>query len=395
MGDMTEKPIFATIDEAIRAIADGKMIVVVDDETRENEGDLIMAASEATPETLAFMVRHTSGVICVPIENDRVGELELPQMVQHNTDSHKTAFTVSVDYKYGTTTGISAADRARTVRALAGDGGNREVSAGDFARPGHIFPLLAREGGVLTRAGHTEATVDLARLAGCYPAGAISEIVNDDGTMKRLPELIEFAQHHGLLLISIEDLIAYRRRNEKLVELIETKPFDTRHGSFEARIYRSLIDDTEHLALVHGDLKRHDDILVRVHSASVVDDVFGSVRGTGRSLVDLALERLAGEPVGVLIYLRGSEGWGLGLNRKRIYAQDEKAAGDNLDAGDWRQYGTGAQILYDLGLRSIRILTNNPAMYRHIDGYGLTITDKVPFTHAGEPAEVVAGGDGD
>ena len=392
---MTEKPIFATIDEAIRAIADGKMIVVVDDETRENEGDLIMAASEATPEAIAFMVRHTSGVICVPIESDRVGELELPQMVQHNTDSHNTAFTVSVDYKYGTTTGISAADRAKTVRALAGDGGNREVSAGDFARPGHIFPLLAREGGVLTRAGHTEATVDLARLAGCYPAGAISEIVNDDGTMKRLPELIEFAQHHDLLLISIEDLIAYRRRNEKLVELIEIKPFDTRHGPFEARIYRSLIDDTEHLALVHGDLKRHDDILVRVHSASVVDDVFGSVRGTGRSLIDLALEHLAGEPAGVLIYLRGSEGWGLGLNRKRIYAQDVKATGDNLDAGDWRQYGTGAQILYDLGLRSIRILTNNPAMYRHIDGYGLTITDKVPFTHAGEPAEVVAGGNGD
>jgi len=390
---MTKEPIFASIDEAIRAIADGKMIVVVDDETRENEGDLIMAADKVTPADIAFMVRHTSGVICVPIENDRVDELELPQMVQHNTESHGTAFTVSVDYRYGTSTGISAADRAKTVRAIAGDGGNREVRANDFARPGHIFPLLAREGGVLTRAGHTEATVDLARLAGCYPAGAISEIVNDDGTMKRLPELIEFAKEHGLLLISIEDLIAYRRRNEKLVELIETKPFDTRHGHFEARIYRSLIDGTEHLALVHGDLKRHDDVLVRVHSASVVDDVFGSVRGSGRSLIDLALECLAAEPAGVLIYLRGSEGWGLGLNRKRIYAQETQT--ESLNAGDWRQYGTGAQILYDLGLRTIRILTNNPAMYRHIDGYGLTITDKVPFIHGGQPAEAADGGNGD
>jgi len=390
---MGNKPIFATIDEAIRAIADGKMIVVVDDETRENEGDLIMAADQATPADIAFMVRHTSGVICVPMEHERVAELDLPQMVQHNTESHATAFTVSVDYRFGTSTGISAADRTKTIRALAGDGGNREVAAGDFARPGHIFPLLAREGGVLTRAGHTEAAVDLARLAGCYPAGAISEIVNDDGTMKRLPELIEFATEHSLLLITIEDLISYRRRNEKLVELIETKPFDTRHGRFEARIYRSLLDGTEHLALVHGDLKRHDDVLVRVHSASVVDDVFGPVRGSGRSLIDLALERLAGEPAGVLIYLRGSEGWGLGLNRKRIYPQEQDP--DSVNASDWRQYGTGAQILYDLGLRSIRILTNNPAMYRHIDGYGLTITDKVPFTHAGEPAEIAAGGTGD
>ena len=390
---MSEKPIFASIDEAIRAIADGKMVVVVDDETRENEGDLIMAADRATPEAIAFMVRHTSGVICVPMNAERVGELDLPQMVQHNTESHGTAFTVSVDYKYGTTTGISAADRAKTIRALADQGDNREVAATDFAKPGHIFPLLARDGGVLTRAGHTEAAVDLARLAGGYPAGAICEIVNDDGTMKRLPELIEFASAHDLLLISIEDLITYRRRNEKLVELVETKPFDTRHGPFEARIYRSLVDDTEHLAIVHGDLKRHDDVLVRVHSASVVDDVFGSVRGNGRSLVDLALERLAAEPAGVLIYLRGSEGWGLGINRKRIYAQGDESAADKLDAGDWRQYGTGAQILYDLGLRSIRILTNNPAKYRHIDGYGLTITDKVPFTYAGEPVEMVAGGE--
>ena len=393
MSAMTKKPIFASIDRAIRAIAEGKMIVVVDDETRENEGDLIMAADKATPEALGFMVRHTSGVICVPMGAERVADLELPQMVQHNTESHGTAFTVSVDYKYGTTTGISAADRAKTIRALADDGGNREVQANDFARPGHIFPLLAREGGVLTRAGHTEAAVDLARLAGGYPAGAISEIVNDDGTMKRLPDLIEFAEEHGLLLISIEDLIAFRHRNEKLVELVETKPFDTRHGRFEARIYRSLIDDTEHLALLHGDPKRHDDVLVRVHSASVVDDVFGPVRGAGRSLIDLALERLAAEPAGVLIYLRGSEGWGLGLNRKRIYVQETES--ESLMAGDWRQYGTGAQILYDLGLRSIRILTNNPAMYRHIDGYGLTISDKVPFTYAGEPAEVLAGGSGD
>ena len=382
---MTEQSPFADIEEAIRAVAEGRMLVVVDDESRENEGDIVMAADKVTPEAVAFIALHARGLLCTPMEGARLDELDLPQMVQNNTESHSTAFTVSVDYRYGTTTGISASDRAKTIRALAGDGGNREVRAGDFARPGHIFPLRAREGGVLTRAGHTEAAVDLARLAGCFPAGAICEIVEEDGQMLRLPRLVEFARRHGLLLISIADLIAYRRRTEKLVELIETEPFATRHGLFEARIYRSLIDGTEHLALVHGEPRTEGDVLVRVHSASAMDDVFGPLRGSGRSLVDLAIERIAREGAGVFVYLRGAEGWGLGLNRKRIYGQDE-AAGNLLTGSDWRQYGTGAQILYDLGLRSIRILTNNPARYSGIEGYGLTIVSKVPFGEA-EAAE--------
>ncbi len=389
---MSETSPFAPIDEAIRAIAEGRMLVVVDDESRENEGDIVMAADKVTPEAVAFIAMHARGLLCTPMEGERLDELDLPQMVSNNTESHSTAFTVSVDYRYGTTTGISASDRAKTIRALAGDGGNREVRGGDFARPGHIFPLRAREGGVLTRAGHTEAAVDLARLAGCYPAGAICEIVEPDGTMMRLPRLIEFAREHDLLLISIADLIAYRRSTEKLVELVETEPFATRHGMFEARIYRSLIDGTEHLTLVHGDLRKARDVLVRVHSASALDDVFGPLRGNGRSLVDLAIERIAREGAGVFVYLRGAEGWGLGLNRKRIYDQDDKET-NLLTGSDWRQYGTGAQILYDLGLRSFRILTNNPAHYRGIEGYGLTITAKVPFTEAA--ATEAARGSGD
>ena len=377
---MTEGQVFSGIEQAIGDIARGRPVVVVDDEHRENEGDLIMAADMATPEMIAFFVRHTAGVVCVPMEGERLDQLDLPQMVQNNTEQHRTAFTVSVDYRFGTTTGISAADRARTILALAGDGGNRKVDAGSFARPGHIFPLRARDGGVLTRAGHTEAAVDLSRMAGRYPAGVICEIVNDDGTMMRLPELIPFAERHGLALISLADLIAYRRRTERLVTLIEREPFETNHGSFEAYIYRSQIDRTEHLALVRGDVRSHSHgVLVRVHAASAIDDVFGCVRGPGRSLVDIALERIALEPAGVFLYLRGTQGWGLGLGRKRIYSETDADRNDVLHGQDWRQYGTGAQILYDLGLRDIRILTNNPAPYRAIEGYGLTILGKEPF----------------
>ncbi|MBN35346.1 MAG: 3,4-dihydroxy-2-butanone-4-phosphate synthase [Rhodospirillaceae bacterium] len=390
---MTDSSPLASIEDAVRAIAEGKPVVVVDDESRENEGDLIMAADRATPETIAFFVRYTSGVICVPMEGERLDELDLPQMVQRNTEQHRTAFTVSVDYRYGTSTGISAADRAKTIQALTGESGNRDVRAGDFARPGHIFPLRAREGGVLTRAGHTEAAVDLARMADCYPAGAICEIVNDDGTMMRLPDLIPFAKEHGLHLISIADLIAYRRRTEKLVECIETAPFETRHGMFEAHIYRSLVDDTEHMALVKGDLKAvADGVLVRVHAASTIEDVFGPMRGSERSLVELALERIAVEEAGVLLYLRGTEGWGLGLGRKRVYSQDGAEDNGLLTGSDRRQYGTGAQILYDLGLRDIRILTNNPARYRAIEGYGLTISGKVPFTEGPAAEDAVSEG---
>jgi len=390
---MSETSPFASIEDALKAIADGKPVVVVDDESRENEGDLIMAADRATPENIAFFVRYTSGVICAPMEGERLDELDLPQMVQHNTEQHRTAFTVSVDYRYGTTTGISAADRARTILALTGEGGNRDVRAGDFARPGHIFPLRAREGGVLTRAGHTEAAVDLARMAGCYPAGAICEIVNDDGSMMRLPDLIPFAQEHDLHLISIADLIAYRRRTERLVECIETAPFETCHGPFEAHIYRSLVDGTEHLALVKGDLDTvSEPVLVRVHAASAIDDVFGGMRGAGRSLVDLAMARLAAERAAVFLYLRGTQGWGLGIGRKRVYDQDDADQNDALHGSDWRQYGTGAQIIYDLGLRDIRILTNNPARYRAIEGYGLTISAKVPFTEAAPAGDALAEG---
>ncbi|MBT5433520.1 MAG: 3,4-dihydroxy-2-butanone-4-phosphate synthase, partial [Rhodospirillaceae bacterium] len=380
---------------AVRTIAEGKPVVVVDDESRENEGDIVMAADKVTPEVVAFIANKARGLLCVPMEGDRLDELDLPQMVQHNTEQHRTAFTVSVDYRYGTTTGISASDRAKTIRALTGDGGNRDVRPGDFARPGHIFPLRAREGGVLTRAGHTEAAVDLARMAGCCPAGAICEIVNDDGTMMRLPDLIPFAAEHGLHLISIADLIAYRRRTEKLVDCIETAPFETRYGTLEAHIYRSLVDDTEHLALVKGDLKQAEDgVLVRVHAASAIEDVFGSMRGSGRSLVELAIERIAAEDHGVLLYLRGTEGWGLGLGRRRIYDQDNNSdQNDLLHGSDWRQYGTGAQILYDLGLRDIRILTNNPARYRAIEGYGLTISGKEAFSEAQEAEATGAGAD--
>ncbi len=379
---MTREQDFSTIEEAIAGIAAGRPIVVVDDEHRENEGDLVMAAEKATPELVAFFVRHTAGVICVPMEGERLDELELPQMVQHNTEQHRTAFTVSVDYRFGTTTGISAEDRARTIRALAGDGGNRRVDAASFARPGHIFPLRAREGGVLTRAGHTEAAVDLARLAGCAPAGMICEIVKEEGALMRLPDLLAFARENDLALISIADLIAYRRRTERLVTLIDRAPFETRHGPFEVFVYRSQIDHTEHLALVRGDIRSAAGVLVRVHAASAVDDVFGSVRGAGRSLVDIALERLAAEPAAVFLYLRGQEGWGLGFGRRRIYGEADGDRNDVLHGLDWRQYGTGAQILHDLGLRTMRILTNNPAPYRAIEGYGLTILGKEPFVEA-------------
>ena len=380
---MTAEQDFSTIEDAVAEIAAGRPVVVVDDEHRENEGDLVMAAGKATPELVAFFVRHTAGVICVPMEGDRLDELDLPQMVQHNTEQHRTAFTVSVDYRFGTTTGISAEDRARTIRALAGDGGNRQIDAASFARPGHIFPLRAREGGVLTRAGHTEAAVDLARLAGCAPAGMICEIVDDRGALMRLPDLLPFARENGLAVISIADLIAYRRRTERLVTLIDRAPFDTRHGPFELFVYRSEIDGTEHLALVKGGIRTcGDGVLVRVHAASAIDDVFGAVRSAGRGLVDIALERLSQEPAAVFLYLRGPQGWGLGFGRRRIYGEADQDRNDVLHGLDWRQYGTGAQILHDLGLRTIRILTNNPASYRAIEGYGLTILGKEPFVDA-------------
>ncbi|MFO1351059.1 MAG: 3,4-dihydroxy-2-butanone-4-phosphate synthase [Gammaproteobacteria bacterium] len=361
---------FSAIEEAIAAVAAGQLIVVVDDEDRENEGDLIMAAQKATPDKIAFMIRHTSGIICVPLTEERIKALALPQMVQHNTESHRTAFTVSVDYRYETTTGVSAADRAKTIQALVGDHSKPE----DFARPGHIFPLLAKDGGVLRRAGHTEAAVDLAKLAGLQPAGVLCELVNDDGTMQRLPELQAFAAAHRLPIISIADLIAYRRRKEKLVERRDERLLQTRYGEFLAYRYLSLPDGTEHFALVKGPVADGEVALVRVHSEHPLDDLFGGGDGF---LLDAALQALSREPRGVLIYLRDPAS----IQRSFHDRQDEpRSQADTPEhSREWRENGIGSQILADLGVTRMRLLSNSHWLYRGLEGYGLTIVDTVPL----------------
>ncbi len=377
---------FQSIEEAISAIARGELVVVVDDADRENEGDLIMAAEMVTPEALGFMVRHTSGVICAPVEGDRLDELRLPQMVADNTEGHHTAFTVSVDAKIGTTTGISAADRCTTIRALI----DHATGADDLARPGHIFPLRYRRGGVLKRAGHTEAAVDLARLAGLTPAGVLAEVVNDDGTMARLPDLERFAERHGLVLVSIADLIRYRRQREKLVRRVSEARIPTRHGEFTAYVFASLVDGAEHLAFVRGDVAGRPEVLVRVHSECLTGDVFGSMRCDCGYQLDLALARIASEGQGVLVYLRGHEGRGIGLGHKlrayRLQDEGRDTVEANLELGfpiDSREYGIGSQILVDLGVSTMRLMTNNPAKYGGIEGYGLRIVERVPL--AAEP----------
>jgi len=373
---------FTKIENAIAAVSRGELVVVVDDADRENEGDLIMAAEKATPETMAFMIRHTSGVICMPVEGHRLDELQLPLMVANNTESQRTAFTVSVDAKHGTTTGISAADRATTVRALLDPGTRAE----DLARPGHIFPLRYRDGGVLKRAGHTEASVDLARLAGCYPAGVLSEVVNDDGSMARLPALEQFAADHGLQIISIADLIRYRRHREKLVRRVSEARIPTRHGDFTAYVYASLLDGVEHMAFVRGEVAGSTDVLVRVHSECLTGDVFGSLRCDCGVQLDLALERVAAEGEGVVVYLRGHEGRGIGLGHKlrayRLQDQGRDTVEANVELGfpvDSREYGIGSQILVDLGITTMRLMTNNPAKYGGLEGYGLEIVERVPL----------------
>ncbi len=371
----------STIEEAIAALRNGGMVVVVDDEDRENEGDLIMAAEDVSSESMAFFLEHTSGVFCVPLEASRADELDLPLMVVANTEAQRTAFTVTVDYRHGTTTGISAHDRAATVRALI----DPSTRPNDLNRPGHIFPLRYRPGGVLKRAGHTEATVDLCRLAGKYPSGVLCEIVTaDKSDMARLPELEVFAARHGLPLVSIADLIRYRRHHEKLVRRVAEAALPTEHGQFQAFVFESVLDSEQHLALVYGDIAGARDLLVRVHSECLTGDVMGSMRCDCGPQLHTALAKIAAEGAGVVVYLRGHEGRGIGLGHKiRAYALQEDGhdtVDANLELGlpvDSREYGIGAQILVDLGVTSMRLMTNNPSKYGGLEGFGLNIVERV------------------
>ncbi len=382
---------FATIPEAVAAISRGEIVVVVDDEDRENEGDLIMAAEFATPDKIAFFVRHTSGVICVPLTGERLDELDIPLMVRDNTESQRTAFTYSVDYRHGTTTGISAADRSRTIQALI----DPATRPGDLARPGHIFPLRYAEGGVLKRAGHTEAAVDLARMAGLYPAGVLCEIVREDGEMARVPDLIGFCREHGLVMITIAELIRYRRQTEKLVKRVAEARIPTDWGEFTAYVYESVLDGEQHIAMVKGAVQGQDNVLVRVHSECLTGDVFGSLRCDCGVQLDAAMKRIAEEGMGALVYLRGHEGRGIGIGHKiRAYSLQDKGRDTveaNLELGlpvDSREYGIGSQILVDLGITTMRLMTNNPAKYGGLEGYGLEIVDRVPLQPVPNPENI-------
>jgi len=371
----------ANVEQAIAAIAGGDFVVVTDDANRENEGDLVLAAEAATPEAIAFMVRHTSGVICVPLVGSRLDELQLPLMVRENTDSLRTAFTVSVD-SVGTTTGISARDRATTIRALI----SADAKPADFIRPGHVFPLRYTEGGVLKRQGHTEAAVDLARLAGLFPAGVLCEIVNQDGSMARGEELTQFAQQHRLALVSIGELIRYRSRTERLVSQFSEARLPTRYAEFTVLGYEASLDGSRHLALVLGEVRGSEPVLVRMHSECVTGDVFGSLRCDCGEQLDAALVAIAAEGSGVLIYSGGHEGRGIGLLSKLSAYALQDAGMDTVDANlalglpaDDRSYLVGAQILADLGVERVRLLSNNPAKISALNDFGFKAVERVPL----------------
>jgi len=375
---------FSSIEEAVEDIKNGKMIIVVDDPDRENEGDLVMAAEKITPEAINFMAKEGRGLICLSMLPERCKELNIPLMTQENTDPKGTAFCVSIDAhpKFGTTTGISAHDRAITVKLAV----SPEAKPQDFVRPGHIFPLMAKKGGVLERTGHTEASVDLAKLAGLYPAGVICEIMKEDGTMARLPDLIKFAKKHNLKIITIADLVHYRLKKEKLVEREAHAYLPTKFGTFKIYAYRNKLDGTEHVALVMGEITPEEPVLVRVHSECLTGDVFGSLRCDCQSQLHKALEMIAKEGKGVLVYMRGHEGRGIGIiNKIKAYNLQEQGY-DTVEANhklgfntDLRDFGTGAQILLDIGVRKMKLMTNNPRKIVALDGFDLEIVERIPI----------------